>query len=147
VEPGLRAKRDLANGRRLFTEAACIVCHSFQGEGGLGGPDLTSVSGRYTSVDLLENILNPDKVINEQYGLMIYSMKNGTTLTGRTVNMAGDMLMVATNPNDPGGSEVRFRTSELESVTPSKASHMPSGLLDTLTREEVLDLLAYLKSR
>ena len=147
LEPGLRANRDLANGRRLFTEAACIVCHSFQGEGGLGGPDLTSVSGRYTPVDLLENILNPDKVINEQYGLMIYSMKNGTTLTGRTVNMAGDMLMVATNPNDPGGSEVRFRTGELESVTPSKASHMPSGLLDTLTREEVLDLLAFLKSR
>ena len=98
-------------------------------------------------MDLLENILNPDKVINEQYGLMIYSMKNGTTLTGRTVNMAGDMLMVATNPNDPGGSEVRFRTGELESVTPSKASHMPSGLLDTLTQEEVLDLLAFLKSR
>ncbi len=147
LEPGLRANRDLANGRRLFTEAACIACHSFQGEGGLGGPNLTSVGGRYTSVDLLENILNPDKVINEQYGLMIYNMKNGTTLTGRTVNMAGDMLMVATNPNDPGGSEVRFRTSELESVTPSKASHMPSGLLDTLTRDEVLDLLAFLKSR
>ena len=147
VEPGLRAKRDLANGRRLFTEAACIVCHSFQGEGGLGGPDLTSVGGRYTSVDLLENILDPDKVINEQYGLMIYNMKNGTTLTGRTVNMAGDTVMVATNPNDPGGSEVRFRTGELESVTPSKASQMPAGLLDTLTRDEVLDLLAFLKSR
>lgn len=148
LETGLKSnKRDLANGRQLYNEAACIVCHSFQGEGGLGGPDLTSAGRRYNARDLLDNILNPDKVINEQYGLMIYSMKNGTTITGRTVNLAGDTVMVATNPNDPGGSEVRFRTSELESVTPSKTSHMPAGLLDTLTREDVLDLLAYLTGR
>ena len=147
LQAGLKGNRDLANGRRLFTEAACIVCHNFQGEGGLGGPDLTSAGGRYSPVDLLDNILNPDKVINEQYSLMIYSMKNGTTIIGRTVNMAGDTVMVATNPNDPGGSEVRFRTSELVSTAPAKTSHMPAGLLDSLSRDEVLDLLAYIMQR
>jgi putative heme-binding domain-containing protein len=147
LEAGLKGQRDLANGRRLFSETACIVCHNFQGEGGLGGPDLTSAGGRYSAVDLLDNILNPEKVINEQYGLLIYSMKNGKTITGRTVNMAGDTMMVATNPNDPGGSEVRFLKSELESIAPAKSSHMPAGLLDTLTREEVFDLLAYILRR
>ena len=147
LETGLAEPRNVDNGRKLFTATACIVCHSFQGEGGFGGPDLSSASGRYSSRDLLDNILNPNKVINEQYGLMIYSMKDGTTQFGRTVNRAGDTMMVATNPNDPGGSEIRFRMTDLESTTPSRVSFMPEGLLNTLTQEDVLDLLAYLKSR
>jgi len=147
LEAGLAEPRNVDNGRKLFTATACIVCHSFQGEGGFGGPDLSSASGRYSSSDLLDNILNPSKVINEQYGLMIYSMKDGTTQFGRTVNRAGDTMMVATNPNDPGGSEIRFRMTDLESTAPSRVSFMPEGLLNTLTQEDVLDLLAYLKSR
>jgi putative heme-binding domain-containing protein len=141
---GKRADPD--NGRRLFAAAACIVCHSFQGEGGRGGPDLTTAARRYTPRDLLENILEPSRVINEQYALQQYVKTDGTTFTGRTVNMAGDMVMVATNPNDPGGSEVRFDIHDLESSAPSKVSFMPEGLLDTLSRDEIRDLLAYLRS-
>jgi len=137
---------DVANGRRLFAAAACIVCHSFQGEGGRGGPELTTAARRYTTRDLLMNILEPSRVINEQYALQHYSMSDGTAFTGRTVNMAGDTIMVATDPNDPGGSEVRFKVSELESSTPSQVSFMPAGLLDTLSRDEICDLLAYLRS-
>ena len=137
---------DAANGRRLFAAAACVVCHSFQGEGGRGGPDLTTAARRYTPRDLLMNILEPSRVINEQYALQQYLMSDGTSFTGRTVNMAGDTVMVATDPNDPGGSEVRFKISELESSTPSKVSFMPEGLLDTLSRDEIRDLLAYLRS-
>ena len=137
---------DVANGRRLFAAAACIVCHSFQGEGGRAGPDLTTAARRYTARDLLMNILEPSRVINEQYALQHYLMSDGTAFTGRTVNMAGDTIMVATDPNDPGGSEVRFKVSELESSTPSQISFMPAGLLDTLSRDEIRDLLAYLRS-
>ena len=137
---------DVANGRRLFAAAACIVCHSFQGEGGRGGPELTTAARRYTTRDLLMNILEPSRVINEQYALQQYVMSDGKTFTGRTVNMAGDTVMVATDPNDPGGSEVRFKVSELESSAPSQVSFMPAGLLDTLSRDEIRDLLAYLRS-
>ena len=79
--------------------------------------------------------------------MLIYSMKDGKTHIGRTVNMAGDTVMVTTNPNDPGGSEIRFKTNELESTTPSKISFMPEGLLNTLSKDEVLDMLAYIKSK
>ena len=76
----------------------------------------------------------------------IYRLADGTTFTGRTVNMAGDTVMVATDPNDPGGSEVRFQVGNLEETTPSRVSFMPQGLLDTLTADEILDLLAWLRS-
>ena len=114
---------------------------------GLGGPDLTSAGRRYNPRDLLDNIVNPSRVINEQYALQIYVKTDGTTVTGRTVNRAGDLIMVALNPNDPVGSEVRFSIRDLESTTRSPTSFMPAGLLDTLTRDDILDLLAYLRSR
>lgn len=146
TEPGAEKHGDAANGRKLYAAAACIVCHSFQGEGGRAGPELTTAARRYSTRDLLENILEPSRVINEQYALQQYVMSDGKAFTGRTVNMAGDTVMVATNPNDPGGSEVRFDIHDLESSAPSKVSFMPEGLLDTLTRDEIRDLLAYLRS-
>lgn len=147
LENKLAENRNLENGKHLFAAASCIACHSFQGEGGLGGPDLTSAAGRYNAFDLLENILSPSKVINEQYGLQIYQLKDGTTFTGRTVNMAGDTVMIATNPNDPGGTEVRFKIQDLERSVPSRTSSMPEGLLNTLSHEDILDLIAYIRGR
>ncbi len=141
---GSKAKRDLRNGRNLFTATGCILCHNFRGEGGLAGPDLTGAGGRYTPLDLADNILNPSKVINEQYSLSIYTRKDGSQVVGRLVNMSQDTLMVATNPMDPGGSELRFSSKEVASVAASSVSLMPEGLLDTLTEADVLDLLAYL---
>ncbi len=144
LDTGSKQKRNLENGRAIFTATACIACHNFQGEGGLVGPDLTNVGGRYSSRDLLDNILNPSKVINEQYALLIYNKKDGSQIIGRTVNMSGDTLMVATNPMDPGGSEVRFSRKELTNITTSAVSLMPAGLLNALSQDDVLDLLAYL---
>ena len=144
LETGLKQKRNVENGRMLFTATGCVACHNFQGEGGLAGPDLTSAGGRYSARDLLDNILNPSKVINEQNAIQIYTMKDGKVIAGRTTNLAGDIIMVATNPMDPGGSEVRFSTKELVSITKSPVSFMPPGLLDTLTGDDLLDLLAFL---
>ena len=94
--------------------------------------------------DLLDNILNPSKVINEQNAINIYTMNDGSRIEGRTVNLSGDTVMVATNPLDPGGSEVRFSVKDLKVVTRSSVSLMPEGLLDTVTEGDLLDLLAFL---
>ncbi len=144
LEAGLRQKRDLENGRALFNNTGCIACHNFRGEGGIAGPDLSSAGGRYTPRDLLDNILNPSKVINEQNAINIYTMNDGSRIEGRTVNLSGDTVMVATNPLDPGGSEVRFSVKDLKVVTRSSVSLMPEGLLDTVTEGDLLDLLAFL---
>ena len=66
VEKGL-TKRDFDKGRNLFGEAKCFVCHRFNNEGGGLGPDLTVVSGRFGPRDLLESIIEPSKVISDQY--------------------------------------------------------------------------------
>ncbi len=147
LETGLKEKRDLENGRALYKAANCFTCHSFQGDGGFSGPDLTNLRGRSTPAELLDKILSPSKKINEQYNRLVYGLKNGKQIVGRAIETTGDAIVVGTNPENPLANHVRINKKDVESVAPSRVSAMPEGLLNTLTREEVLDLLAYLLNR
>ena len=60
-------RRDFERGRRLYGAVACAACHRFGHEGGGVGPDLTGVAGRFSVRDLLESIVEPSKVISDQY--------------------------------------------------------------------------------
>jgi putative heme-binding domain-containing protein len=145
VEKGL-TRRDFDRGRRLFGEAQCFACHRFDNEGGAQGPDLTVVSGRFSVRDLLESILDPSKEVSDQYAAMVFTTTDGKLITGRIVNYSGNDMIVMTNMLDPDGL-VHVDHRKVESVEKSKVSMMPTGLLDTLKEDEVLDLVAYLLSR
>jgi putative heme-binding domain-containing protein len=145
VEKGL-ANRDFDRGRRLFGEAQCFACHRFDNEGGAQGPDLTIASGRFSVRDLLESIIEPSKVISDQYAAVILTTTDGRVVTGRIVNYHGDNMMVMTNMLDPNGL-VYVNQKRVESIDKSKVSMMPEGLLDTFKEDEILDLAAYLLSR
>ena len=145
VEKGL-TKRDFDRGRKLFGEANCFSCHRFDNEGGAQAPDLTGVSARYSIRDLLEKVLDPNKAISDQYAATVFTLTDGKVITGRIVNYQGDNMSVMTNMLDPNGL-TRVDVKKVESMTPSKTSMMPTGLLDTFQEDEILDLVAYLLSR
>jgi len=132
-------------GREMFGAAACFKCHRFAGEGGIIGPDLTGVGKRFNNQYLLESLIEPSKVISDQYQASIFLKTSGQSVVGKVANLNGDQLMVITNMLEPG-SFTNIATGEIEEVQPSRVSMMPSGLLDTLSQEEILDLIAYLKS-
>lgn len=138
--------RDFEIGRQLFGAVACSSCHRFAGEGGAVGPDLTGVSGRFSARDLLESIIEPNKEISDQYGAVVIELKNGDWVTGRVANMNGDTLNVAENMLAPG-SFTNVKRNDVAQISASSTSPMPEGLLDSLSEEEVLDLVAYLMSR
>ena len=138
--------RDFDRGRSLFGATQCFACHRFTNEGGSVGPDLTGLSGRFSARDILESVLEPSKVISDQYtGVQIVTTE-GKVVTGRIVNLAGDIVQVNTHMADPNAIESIDRKS-IEEMGPSKTSMMPTGLLNTLKDEELLDLMAYLLSR
>ena len=137
--------RSFERGREMFGAAACFKCHRFAGEGGIIGPDLTGVGKRFNNQYLLESLIEPSKVISDQYQASIFLTSDGRTVVGKVANLNGDKLMVITNMLEPG-SFTNIATGEIEEVQPSRVSMMPNGLLDTLDQEEILDLLAYLKS-
>lgn len=139
------AGRDFARGKNLFAAAQCFKCHIFDNQGGIVGPNLTGVGRRFSNKDLIENIIDPSRVISDQYAASIFSLKDGQVVTGRIANMSGDNIMVMTNMLDPGNL-LGVNRNTIEEMADSKASMMPNGLLDTLNEEEALDLIAYLKS-
>ena len=146
VERGLSGGRDLDRGRRLFGAVACASCHRFGVEGGGVGPDLTAVAGRFSVRDLLESIVEPSKVISDQYGAVVIAKTNGQVVTGRVGNLSGDTLNVIEDMFDPGHF-TGVKRSDIEEMKASDVSQMPVGLLNSLTAEEVQDLVAYLMNR
>jgi putative heme-binding domain-containing protein len=145
VEKGL-TKRDFDRGRRLFGEAQCFVCHRFDNEGGAQAPDLTVLAGRYSVRDVLEKVVNPNKFVSDQYAAVVFTMKDGKSITGRIVNHNGNNITVMTNMLDPNGL-VNVNDQKVDMIEKSKVSMMPEGLLNTFKEDEILDLIAYLLSR
>lgn len=131
-------------GKQMFAVAQCYKCHRFAGQGGIQGPDLTASSQRFSIKDMLTAIIEPNKEISDQYEATVFQTEEETVI-GRVANLNGDNLMVATNMLDPGNF-TNLKRSDIIDMKPSKASMMPSGLLDTLTEEEIFDLLVYLQS-
>ncbi len=96
VEKGL-SRRDFERGRRLFGEAKCFACHHFDKEGGAIGPELTFAAGRFNVRDLLESIIEPSKVISDQYVATVFTLASGKIVTGRIVNLCADNYSVMTD--------------------------------------------------
>ena len=138
--------RNFEHGKAMFAAANCYACHHFAGDGGAVGPDLTGLAGRFSPRDILESVLDPDKVISDQYAGSVITTTSGKTVVGRVTNYSGDGITVNTNMQDPNAT-VTVNRNEIESMEPSKTSMMPAGLLNTLHEDELLDLMAFLLSR
>ena len=138
-------KRSFENGRKMFTAAACYTCHRFGNAGGMTGPDLTGAGGRYSPHDLLDQIINPSKVINEQFAPIIVTKNDGTVMSGVVVNLSGDGVTLNTDLTDPN-QRVNVDRKEVKSIELSTVSPMPPMLLAMLKKDEILDLIAYVLS-
>lgn len=138
--------RDFAHGKAMFAAANCYACHHFAGDGGAVGPDLTGLAGRFNPRDILESVLEPDKVISDQYAASVITTDSGKTVVGRITNYSGNGITVNTDMQDPNAT-VTVNRNDVESMVPSTTSMMPSGLLNTLKEDELLDLMAFLLSR
>jgi len=137
--------RSFASGKNLYDATACSTCHRFNGDGGGLGPDLTGTANRYTLRDLLENLIEPSKVISDQYESTQIELQDGGLLVGRVMKEEGGALFVAMNPLAPA-EVIPVPANTVASRKPYPISMMPPGLLNRLNEDEVLDLLAYLQS-
>ncbi|PHS10686.1 MAG: heme-binding protein [Blastopirellula sp.] len=145
VEKGLSG-RDFDKGQAMFAAGNCFSCHRFDNQGGAVGPDLTILSGRFSPRDILESVVEPNKVISDQYGAVKILTEDGKVVVGRIANLSGDNYSIITNMLDPGNM-TSVNRNKIELMEASKVSMMPEGLLNTLSEDEIKDLMAYLLSR
>ncbi|HTO02450.1 MAG TPA: hypothetical protein VL069_02055, partial [Opitutus sp.] len=117
----------------------------FNGEGGGIGPDISGAGNRYTIRDLLENIIDPSRVISDQYGSEQFELNDGSMMVGRAVGEEHGELLVASNPFTPEEKN-HVKLTEIKSRKPYNVSMMPPGLINVLNPDELQDLIAYILS-
>jgi putative heme-binding domain-containing protein len=148
LEPAVKklTGRSFTNGKQIFTVAACISCHKFGGAGQEYGPDLTKLDPKWTNVDVLKHILEPSLKIDDKYRSWTFELSSGKSITGMILEETPAVVKVIENPLVPMAKPVVIKKENIDQRKKSETSLMPKGLLDKLTLEEVLDLMAYVVS-
>lgn len=131
------------NGRSVYFAANCGKCHRHNGLGGNVGPDLTSIPNKFDVNYVIDHIIDPSKVISDQYQASTVLTADGRTVSG-LVSEADETLVIY--PSDTKAKPITLAIEDVEAVRPSDVSQMPKGLIDGLNAEELRDLLAYLMS-
>jgi putative heme-binding domain-containing protein len=129
-------------GAVVFEKATCIKCHRYGNRGEGIGPDLSTVSQRFQKKELLESVLFPSHVISDQYAAKTVQTKDGLSYTGIVAEQGDEAIVVL----DQQAKKTVIPKDQIEATSASKLSAMPEGLFNTLSREEIADLLAYLSS-
>ncbi len=132
------AKADLGQGRSLFIKT-CQNCHRLYGVGEKIGPDLTG-SDRGNLDYLLGNMVDPSSVVDKKYRMSILLTDDDRIINGLVVDQSERTLTIQT-----ATEKLTFARDQIVSQKVTEKSPMPDGLLDTLTAEQIRDLVAYLR--
>jgi putative heme-binding domain-containing protein len=135
----------LTRGMQAFTKAQCLACHRVSGHGVNLGPDLSESIKKHQGKNLLRQILEPSHEIHPQYQATQFLLENGNVLSGSVVAEDDTQVQIIPSLLTPD-RRVQISKREIEERRRSNISSMPSGLVNVLTKEEILDLLRFLES-
>src|SRR5688572_10033296 len=136
---------DVRRGQAVFhsAKAACASCHAIGYLGGTVGPDLTKIGSIRQERDLLESILFPSASFVQSYEPVI--IETGDDVYGG-IPRGGDASHVVLASGPGPEHEVRIPRGNIKSQRPGQLSIMPAGLDQQLTKQELADLVAFLKA-
>jgi putative heme-binding domain-containing protein len=134
---------DPARGQTLFSgdQARCAQCHTFRGQGGKVGPDLTGI-GKKGRADIYRSMAAPSASIEPDYTTYTVATKDGQVHVG-VVRAEGQDAIRVTDTN--ARSSVIPR-DQLQQIRPSGTSIMPVGLAAMLGDAAARDIIAFLTS-
>ena len=129
---------DLPFGRDVYSRT-CERCHTLYGVGEEIGPDLTG-GNRFDVEFVLQNVIDPNAVIPNEYQVTIVLTDDGRIVTGIAMEENEETLTLQTE-----NEILILGHEEIEARKLDENSMMPQGQLDTLSEEEVIALIAYLR--
>jgi putative heme-binding domain-containing protein len=146
--------RKFAEGKLLFATLGCVQCHKLNKDDKAGG---VSIAGLNQSVGpnvddstkklkrdakaLLQEILEPSRNIEEKYRQVLLELEDGRSLIGL---VAAENATTLTLLSGTPAKAQDISKKSIDARRTSPLSLMPNGLLNTLDKEQILDLLAYL---
>lgn len=127
------------NGKPVFM-THCSVCHSHSGKGGQVGPDLTGISNQPASALLLHTLV-PNYEILPDYQTVQVETVDGKQLTGRITAESDNSLRIKTT----FGTDETLPRSRIAKIETPGTSLMPDGLEQSMSKQDLADLIAFLK--
>ena len=133
-----------ARGQALFAsgKGTCIACHKIGELGRAIGPDLSKIGAIRTERDLAESIVFPSSTLARDYEAHLFETSDGQTALGVVRSHTAEGLLIV----DISGQEKTLLHAQIVSDTVLTESLMPMGLDATLSRPELADLIAWLRS-
>ena len=134
-------KANIAGGKGVFTNT-CSVCHQVNNEGFDFGPKLSEIGAKYPREGLLEAIVHPSKGISFGFETWEIKLKDGSALTGIIASKTETDIDLKL----PGGVKQHIKTRDVKSMKELKESMMPEGLHESMSKQDLVNLLGYLES-
>jgi putative membrane-bound dehydrogenase-like protein len=131
---------DSAKGATVFANT-CATCHFLRGQGHAVGPNLAALADK-TPADFLTAILDPNAVVEPRFIAYNIETKDGRSLSGI---VSAETATTLTLVQGGGGQETVLR-SDIQEMRASGLSLMPEGLEQSMTQQDLANLIAYLKT-
>jgi len=141
----LRRDGNPDKGRAVFFRTgqnSCASCHRVRGQGQWVGPDLSTIGTKYGKDELLRSILNPSAAIGYSFRSLVLALTDGRVITGLAVEDTPERLVVKT----ADGQRITLRPGDIKDRKTRDLSLMPEGLAQTLSDQDLVDLLTYLST-
>tara|TARA_R110002049_G_scaffold4601_5_gene32582 strand:- start:805760 stop:810304 length:4545 start_codon:yes stop_codon:yes gene_type:complete len=138
------ASGDAVRGRAVFfsEKAKCSSCHRIGEQGNRVGPELTRIGSNRSVNDLLESVVFPSASIVRDYDTFQVLTEDGRVLSGLMDSDSSNELVI----QQASGEKVTVKRDEIEDIATMPTSLMPSALDETLSGQELADVVTYLKS-
>ncbi|MFM8436104.1 MAG: c-type cytochrome, partial [Planctomycetia bacterium] len=134
---------DPARGRAVFTGAGtCAKCHVVGGEGKNVGPNLSGIGTKLSRQALYESILMPSAAISHNYETYTAVLDDGRSVTGLLVSQTPEQVVL--KPAD--GVDATLAAKEIDELVKQPISLMPADLANTLSAQELADVVAWLET-
>ena len=136
---------DPKKGAAIFrnTSAAnCIKCHQIGDDGNMIGPPLTVIGGKLNKPQFYEAILYPSAAIEMGYETWVVKTKGGDVISGLKTEDTPDHITI----KDTDGKYHDVDRDQIDRLVKQNISLMPEGLNETMTQQELVDLVEYLSS-
>jgi putative heme-binding domain-containing protein len=134
-----RMKGDPRKGHEVF-KTICVTCHKIRGEGVEVGPDITDVRIKPSDA-LLTDILDPNRICEPRFMAYQVDTKDGRIVSGIVAAEGSDSVTLKL----AGGVAEAVPRSNIKAMKCLDQSLMPVGVEATITKEQMADLMAFLR--
>ena len=139
-QKALELAADPVRGQQVFRQR-CATCHRIGDIGVNVAPDISD-SRTKTPIQILTDILQPNRAIDSNYISYTIVTTDGRALTGIIASETGGSVTI----RQPENKSITLSREEIDEMQSSGVSLMPEGLEKDITHQQMADLIAFIKN-